>query len=121
MPNALRYRAGRYSVRFWGRVFAYPLQLACPFGAEAHPSTPVGKAAGALVGGGVLSAIALVQGLRAPVVQNYEVQLAGLPASSDGTVLILASKSDQFVDVGFSSSVTVNLISALIKMCSVTR
>jgi predicted MPP superfamily phosphohydrolase len=44
-----------------------------------------------LVAGGVLSAIALVQGLRAPVVQNYEVQLAGLPASSDGTVLILAS------------------------------
>jgi predicted MPP superfamily phosphohydrolase len=45
----------------------------------------------ALVGGGVLSAIALVQGMRAPVVQNYEVQLAGLPASSDGTVLVLAS------------------------------
>jgi predicted MPP superfamily phosphohydrolase len=45
----------------------------------------------ALVAGGVLSAIALVQGLRAPVIQNYEVQLAGLPASSDGTVLILAS------------------------------
>ena len=45
----------------------------------------------ALVAGGVLCAIALVQGLRAPVVQNYEVQLAGLPASSDGTVLILAS------------------------------
>lgn len=33
----------------------------------------------------------MVQGLRAPGVQNYEVQLAGLPASSDGTVLILAS------------------------------
>jgi uncharacterized protein len=45
----------------------------------------------ALVAGGVLSAIALVQGLRAPVVQNYEVQLAVLPASGDGTVLILAS------------------------------
>ena len=45
----------------------------------------------ALVAGGVLSTVALVQGLRAPVVQNYEVQLAGLPASSDGTVLILAS------------------------------
>ena len=45
----------------------------------------------ALVAGGVLSTIALVQGLRAPVVQNYEVQLAGLPSSSDGTVLILAS------------------------------
>jgi predicted MPP superfamily phosphohydrolase len=41
--------------------------------------------------GGVLCVVALVQGLRAPVVQNHEVQLAGLPASSDGTVLILAS------------------------------
>ena len=45
----------------------------------------------ALVAGGVLSAFALVQGLRAPVVQSYEVQLAGLPAGSDGTVLVLAS------------------------------
>ena len=45
----------------------------------------------AFVAGGVLSAVALVQGLRAPVVQNYEVQLAELPSSSDGTVLILAS------------------------------
>lgn len=45
----------------------------------------------ALVAGGALCAIALVQGLRAPAVRNYEVQLAGLPASSDGTVLILAS------------------------------
>jgi predicted MPP superfamily phosphohydrolase len=45
----------------------------------------------ALVAGGVLCVIALVQGLRAPVVQSYEVQLAGLPAESDGTVLVLAS------------------------------
>jgi predicted MPP superfamily phosphohydrolase len=45
----------------------------------------------ALVAGAVLCVVALVQGLRAPVVQNYEVQLAGLPASGDGTVLILAS------------------------------
>ena len=45
----------------------------------------------ALVAGGVLCVVAFVQGLRAPVVQNYEVHLAGLPASSDGTVLILAS------------------------------
>jgi hypothetical protein len=44
-----------------------------------------------LVAGGGLGAVALVQGLRAPVVQNHEVQLAGLPASSDATVLILAS------------------------------
>jgi predicted MPP superfamily phosphohydrolase len=42
----------------------------------------------ALVAGGVLSAIALFQGMRPPVVQKYEVSLAGLPAEMDGTVLV---------------------------------
>lgn len=45
----------------------------------------------ALLAGGVLSVVAAVQGYRAPVVQNYEVRLAGLPAESDGTVLVFAS------------------------------
>ena len=35
--------------------------------------------------------IALVQGLRPPVVQSYEVRLAGLPAERDGTVVIALS------------------------------
>ena len=34
----------------------------------------------ALAAGGVLSVIALVQGLRPPVVQNYDVNLSDLPA-----------------------------------------
>ena len=33
----------------------------------------------------------MVQGHRAPVVKDYEVRLAGLPAESDGTVLVFAS------------------------------
>ncbi len=45
----------------------------------------------ALVAGGMLSVIALVQGLRPPVVQNYEVCLPGLPADMDGTVLVAMS------------------------------
>lgn len=45
----------------------------------------------ALVAGGVLSAIALVQGLRPPVVQDYEVYLSGLPREMDGTVLVAMS------------------------------
>ncbi len=45
----------------------------------------------ALVAGGLLSVVALVQGHRAPVIENYEVRLAGLPAAMDGTVLVLAS------------------------------
>jgi predicted MPP superfamily phosphohydrolase len=42
----------------------------------------------ALVAGAVLSAVALFQGLRPPVVQPYEVRLTGLPHEMDGTVLV---------------------------------
>ena len=45
----------------------------------------------ALVAGGVLSAIALFQGLRPPVVQNYDVYLSGLPDEMDNTVLVAVS------------------------------
>ena len=45
----------------------------------------------ALAAGGLLSMIALVQGLRPPVVQNYEVYLSGLPDEMDGTVLVAMS------------------------------
>ena len=42
----------------------------------------------ALLIGAVLSAIALVQGLRPPVVQSYEVRLPGLSDEMDGKVLV---------------------------------
>jgi predicted MPP superfamily phosphohydrolase len=42
----------------------------------------------AVAGALVLSAVALVQGLRDPVVRDYEVRLAGLPAEREGTVLV---------------------------------
>ena len=45
----------------------------------------------ALFAGGVLSVIALVQGLRPPVVQSYEVRLAGLSDEMDGKVLVAMS------------------------------
>jgi len=45
----------------------------------------------ALVAGGALSAIALVQGMRPPVVQSYDVYLSRLPHSLNGTVLIAMS------------------------------
>lgn len=45
----------------------------------------------ALIAGGILSMIALVQGHRSPVIEDYEVRLAALPAEMDGTVLVLAS------------------------------
>lgn len=45
----------------------------------------------AMVAGLVLSAIAMVQGLRPPVVTPYEVKLQGLPAERDGTVVAFIS------------------------------
>ena len=45
----------------------------------------------ALILGGVLSAVALVQGLRPPVIQNYEVYLPGLPNEMDNIVLVAIS------------------------------
>ena len=41
----------------------------------------------AIILGLVFSVIALIQGIRQPVVRNYEVQLAGLPPGLDGTVI----------------------------------
>jgi predicted MPP superfamily phosphohydrolase len=45
----------------------------------------------ALVAGAALSAVALAQGLRSPVVQSYDVYPAGLPAALDGTVIVALS------------------------------
>jgi predicted MPP superfamily phosphohydrolase len=45
----------------------------------------------ALVAGGTLSVIALVQGLRPPVVQSHEVRLPGLPQEMDGTIVVALS------------------------------
>lgn len=44
-----------------------------------------------LVVGGLLSVIALIQGMRPPVVQKYEVYLSGLPGEIDGTVIVAIS------------------------------
>lgn len=45
----------------------------------------------ALAGGVILSTIALVQGMRPPVVRQYEIKLSGLPAELDGAVLVALS------------------------------
>jgi predicted MPP superfamily phosphohydrolase len=45
----------------------------------------------ALVAGGALSVVALVQGLRPPAVVSYEVGLPSLPAALDGKVLVAMS------------------------------
>ena len=45
----------------------------------------------ALVAGIVPSGIALIQGMRAPLVRDYEVRMTGLSAANDGTVVVVAS------------------------------
>jgi predicted MPP superfamily phosphohydrolase len=45
----------------------------------------------ALIVGVALSGVAIVQGMRAPVVDAYEVQMAGLPRELDGTVVVAMS------------------------------
>ena len=50
-----------------------------------------GLRGGAIVAAAVLSVIALVQGLRPPVVSEYEVKLRGLPRDRDGTRVVMIS------------------------------
>jgi predicted MPP superfamily phosphohydrolase len=57
------------------------------FGTWMKRAAPRLRAAG-LFAGGALSAIALVQGLRAPVIDSYDVPIASLPAALDGTVVV---------------------------------
>jgi predicted MPP superfamily phosphohydrolase len=45
----------------------------------------------ALIVGVLLAVFALFQGLRSPVINEYEVSLAGLPDSMEGTVLVVLS------------------------------
>jgi uncharacterized protein len=45
----------------------------------------------AVVAAGALAAVGLVQGLRPPVLREYEVPLAGLPPERDGLVLVAIS------------------------------
>lgn len=45
----------------------------------------------ALLAGSLLSAVALVQGLRPPVVSSHQVEIVGLPPTLDGTTLVALS------------------------------
>lgn len=46
---------------------------------------------GALIVGGILTVIALIQGMRAPVIENYEVEINGLPDEMNDTVILAMS------------------------------
>ncbi|MGI9100906.1 MAG: metallophosphoesterase [Terriglobales bacterium] len=68
----------------------------------------------ALLVAAVLSAVALVQGVRAPVVTSYEVRLPGLPPAQDGTVVAVATDTHvgEMIDARWLSA-RVNEIQAL--------
>jgi uncharacterized protein len=67
------------------------VMLACDlltgFGLLFRAAAPAMRGWAAVVGL-VLAGVALLQGLRGPVVRDYEVPLPGLPAERDGTVLV---------------------------------
>jgi uncharacterized protein len=66
------------------------VDLITGFGYLLSRSAPMLRGA-ALVAGGVLSVAALVQGLRTPIVQKYDVHLSGLPRELDGAVIVAMS------------------------------
>ena len=45
----------------------------------------------ALFAGGILSVIAVVQGMRSPVIDSYDIDLPHLPSQLDGTVIVAVS------------------------------
>ena len=61
------------------------------FGGAFWPQTAPALRGWAAVAALVLSGVALVQGLRPPVVREYEVRLRGLPRERDGLVLVAVS------------------------------
>ena len=63
----------------------------CTLGGLALPRDTGALPGGAFLAAGVLAAIALVQGLRPPVIREHEIQLPGLPRERDGlTVLVIS-------------------------------
>jgi len=75
---------------FLGLVCFLAVDIITLFGLLFPRVVPVLRSA-ALISTILLSVIALVQGLRAPGIQNYEVRLESLPAEMDGTVLVALS------------------------------
>jgi predicted MPP superfamily phosphohydrolase len=75
------------AILFLTSVALLAVDVATGFGTWMKRAVPRMRAAG-LIAGGALSAMALVQGLRAPVIDSYEVRIASLPAELDGTVVV---------------------------------
>ncbi len=83
---------GAYWVGTFFLLFSafFLLDLCTGFGLWLRPQLPLLRTA-ALVLALLLTAIALIQARRSPVVTEYEVSLDSLPPAADGTVLVVAS------------------------------
>jgi predicted MPP superfamily phosphohydrolase len=71
-------------------VAVFAVDVVTGFGLFLPRQAPFLRGAAFLVGA-MFACAALVQGLRAPVVEEYDVRLPGLPAELDGTVLVSLS------------------------------
>jgi uncharacterized protein len=78
------------AVVFLMTVSMLAVDIITGFGLLLRRTTPFLRGS-ALAVGAVLSVTALVQGLRPPVIQNYDVNLPGLSAEMDGTVIVAMS------------------------------
>jgi uncharacterized protein len=78
------------AILFLTTVSLFVTELVTGFGFLMIRRTPTLRGL-ALIIGGILSIIALVQGMRPPEVSNYDVFLSDLPREMDGTVLVALS------------------------------
>jgi predicted MPP superfamily phosphohydrolase len=78
------------AVLFLAFVCLFAVDLVSGFGFFLPRRAPLMRG-WALMTGGLLSVIALVQGLRPPVVTQYDAYLSGLPAELDGKVLVVVT------------------------------
>lgn len=78
------------AVLFLTAVSLFAIEIVTAFGFLIPRLVPTLRGLALLIGG-ILSMIALVQGLRPPEVYNYEVYLSGLPPEMDGKVLVAMS------------------------------
>lgn len=78
------------AILFWSAAGLLVVDAVTAFGFLFRRWAPTARG-GALALAGALAVIAVVQGMRAPAVRDYEVRLAGLPRDADGTVVVAIS------------------------------
>ena len=78
------------AVLFIVTVSVLAIDIVTGFGLILRRIAPVLRSA-ALVVGGIAAVFAIVQGMRAPVVESYDVNIPGLPEEADGMVIVAMS------------------------------